>query len=335
MSTTTPTIRSPRRPRASVRTPIRVSMQSNELLPVERVADTTGRLAALLAAGISPRTAWRYLCEMRTGYENDVVRAAATVAQAGGDIASELVRIRANTSSDENLAWRGLAAAWSVATTTGAPLAPCLRDFAQTLRQLGDTQRDITTALAGPRATARIVVALPAVSVLFGVALGFNTLETLLATVPGLCCLLTGVGLLIMGGRWNAQMIRSAQPSTLTPGLSIDLMAIAVTGGGSLGQARRLLTNTTRQYALHNSRDAEAIDSVLDLASRAGIPAMELLRAEAEQVRRHARSHGQRAAARLGVRLMIPLALCVLPAFMVLGVVPLMLSVISSPVTHF
>ncbi|MBH0110832.1 hypothetical protein I6E81_11695 [Salinibacterium sp. NG22] len=40
-------------------------------------------------------------------------------------------------------------------------------------------------------------------------------------------------------------------------------------------------------------------------------------------------------AAALSVRLMLPLGLCVLPAFMVLGVLPLMVAVISSTVAGF
>ena len=55
----------------------------------------------------------------------------------------------------------------------------------------------------------------------------------------------------------------------------------------------------------------------------------ELLRAEAFRVRRAARADGAARAAALGVRLMLPLGVCVLPAFVLLGVAPLMISVIS------
>ena len=43
----------------------------------------------------------------------------------------------------------------------------------------------------------------------------------------------------------------------------------------------------------------------------------------------------QDAAAVLAVRLMIPLGVCVLPAFMALGVAPLLIAVISSTVAGF
>ncbi|MEQ1735248.1 MAG: type II secretion system F family protein, partial [Rhodoglobus sp.] len=76
-------------------------------------------------------------------------------------------------------------------------------------------------------------------------------------------------------------------------------------------------------------------EGVLELSRRAGVPAGELLRSEADEVRRAARFEAQEKAARLGVRLMLPLGLCILPAFMALGVVPLLITVVSSTVGSF
>ena len=55
----------------------------------------------------------------------------------------------------------------------------------------------------------------------------------------------------------------------------------------------------------------------------------DLLRAEAARRRRTARADGAARAAALGVRLMLPLGVCVLPAFVLLGVVPLIVSVVT------
>ena len=56
------------------------------------------------------------------------------------------------------------------------------------------------------------------------------------------------------------------------------------------------------------------------------------MRSGADGARRAARSAGERKAATLAVTLMLPLGLCILPAFMLLAVAPLMLSVVSSTV---
>jgi tight adherence protein B len=71
---------------------------------------------------------------------------------------------------------------------------------------------------------------------------------------------------------------------------------------------------------------------VLELAQRAGVPAAALLRAAAEDVRDDAAAAGLAAAERLSVRLVLPLGVCVLPAFVLVGVVPVVVGVLSSTV---
>ncbi|WXF90273.1 hypothetical protein WDV91_12795 [Curtobacterium flaccumfaciens pv. flaccumfaciens] len=71
---------------------------------------------------------------------------------------------------------------------------------------------------------------------------------------------------------------------------------------------------------------------VLDLARRAGVPAAGLLRRAAEDVRDEAAADGLVAAERLAVRLVLPLGVCVLPAFVLVGVVPVVVGVLSSTV---
>lgn len=70
----------------------------------------------------------------------------------------------------------------------------------------------------------------------------------------------------------------------------------------------------------------------LDLAHRAGVPAAALLRNAAEDLRDDVAAASLAAAERLGVRLVLPLGLCVLPAFVVVGVVPVVVGLLSSTV---
>ena len=264
------------------------------------------RLSVLLSAGVSPANAWGYL----DGYEHLAL-----------DLPGSLREIDP-----------GLAAAWRVATLAGAPLAPSLHAFAVGLRALGDAQRETQVALAGPVATARLVLLLPVVGILFGMVLGFNTLGTLFTTVPGVVCLAVGVGLLLAARRWNGRLVAAAQPTEALPGLELELLAIAVAGGGSLDRARAAVAAALEEFSLPSTGGA---DEVLALSARAGVPAAALLRAEADEARRDARAAAQKAAAVLGVRLMIPLGVCVLPAFMALGVAPLLIAVITSTVAGF
>jgi tight adherence protein B len=84
-----------------------------------------------------------------------------------------------------------------------------------------------------------------------------------------------------------------------------------------------------------SATEAALVSRTVELSSRAGVPAGELLRAEAEEQRRQARADAASRAASLSVRLMLPLGVCVLPAFMLLGVAPLLISVIASTVAGF
>jgi tight adherence protein B len=261
----------------------------------DELATLVERLAVLLGAGVTPDSAWEHLGGRRTG---------------------------------DSEAWRGLEAAWDVATDAGAPLAPTLHRFAASLRALGDNERDARTAMAGPQATTRLMLALPLVGVLFGLALGFDTVGTLFTTVPGLLCLGIGLVLVLAARFWSTRMLRSARAPTAVPGLGFDLVAIAVSGGASFPRALAAVAAAQSAYRLVPDDPSE----ILELSSRAGVPAALLLRSAAEQARREARARGQRAAERLGVTLMLPLGLCVLPAFMVLAVAPMLLAVVSSTV---
>ncbi len=292
---------------------------------VGAIAAVVQRLAVLLAAGVAPVAAWGYL---RDGEVS--TRIAVAASESGGRIPGAIVATVGDLPESEALAWRGLATAWAVALDAGAPLAPTLRDFAQSLRDLAQAQREIAVALAAPAATTRLVMALPVIGLLFGFILGFNPLATLFGSAAGWVCLTVGVVLMFLASRWNRRLVRSAQPRDLTPGLEYDLVAIAVAGGAALDRARASVEAAMARYGGGVHRDDAGIESVLELSRRAGVPAAELLRSEATERRRSARAEVQERAQALSVRLMLPLGVCVLPAFMLLGVVPLLLSVIGS-----
>ena len=300
---------------------------------LDTVAAVVQRLAVLLSAGVTPASAWEYI---DAGQAPIVERVAAMVAR-GTPVADALAASVAAAPQNERGAWWALAAAWRVAADAGAPLAPSLRPFAASLRSLADAQREIAVALAAPVATARLVMALPAVGVVFGMLLGFDTVGVLFTTVPGLVCLAVGTGLMLLARGWNRRLVARAQPTDLAPGLRYELTAIAVSGGGALDRATASVDGALADGAQGDGDDGgaerEGVAAVLALSRRAGVPSGELLRSEAEEARRAARAAAAARASVLGVRLMLPLGLCVLPAFMVLCVAPLLIAVITSTVS--
>ena len=295
----------------------------------ETAATVVHRVSVLLDAGVAPASAWQHAA---SGVDSRVVAAVAAGVVEGGAVGRDLVDLllaaRMSAPVGEREAWAAIAAAWAVATESGAPLAPTLRRFARVLRSVAQGRRNVETALAGPRATSRIVLALPAIGLLFGTLLGFDALRILATTPPGWACLVVG-GLLVVGGvRWNRRLIRTASVVDATPGLGLELLAIAVSGGASLDRSRELVDRAVAEAGLAELGDGP--DSVLSFSRAAGVPAAALLHAEAEECRRAAAADGRRRAAELGTRLLLPLGVCILPAFIALGVAPIVVSIVSS-----
>jgi len=294
----------------------------------DNVAVVVHRLSVLLDAGVAPGSAWRHAA---SGIDSPVASAVAAGVEGGAvgrDLVDLLLVARRPAPAGEREAWAALAAAWAVATESGAPLAPTLRRFARVLRSLAQGRRNVEVALAGPMATSRVVLALPAIGLLFGMLLGFDAVRILVTTPPGWACVIVG-GLLVAGGiRWNGRLIRAAREVDSTPGLALELLAIAVSGGASLDRSRELVDGALAEAELP-ALGVEA-DSVLAFSRSAGVPAAALLHAEAEERRRVASADGRRRAAELGTRLLLPLGVCILPAFIALGVAPILVSIVSS-----
>ncbi|RFA11063.1 hypothetical protein B7R54_03335 [Subtercola boreus] len=329
-------------------------------MQVDGVAAVVQRLAVLLEAGVAPSSAWGYLlppaARAADGRQSDdqqasgrrgaghrapghrapgrrhtmVVRTIARAVGLGVPADSAIGAAARVTDSRTAEAWRAVAAVWRVAGASGAPIAPCLREVAGALREIGDTQRAVEVALAAPVATARLMTVLPLAALGFGALLGFNSLRMLTTTVPGLICLVAGLGLLVLSRAWNARLVRVASGRPVATGLAAELTAVAMGGGVSVDRARELAGEALEAHRLREPGGMAAVDVVVELSRRAGVPAAELLRSEARLLRTEALARSQKVCAALSIRLMIPLGLCVLPAFMLLGVAPLLLAVVSS-----
>nr|WP_286132211.1 type II secretion system F family protein [Clavibacter michiganensis] len=309
-------------------------MRAADALSVEAVASVVQRLAVMLGAGVAPTNAWSYLRD--AGDPSDqIVGAVTRSVAAGGSIPEAIMSAMSSTEAAQaGSAWRAVAASWFVANESGAPLASSLRETADTLRQLGQLHRDVDAALAGPRSTARFVGVMPVLGLLFGALLGFDTIAVLFGTPLGVGCLVAGALLTVAAARWTSRLVARARPAESSPGLTAQLVAIGLAGGGSLARARDLATEALTRHDLGESDDAQRIDRVLELSRAAGVPAAELLQSEARQIGREATSRAQSRAAALGTTLMIPLGVCVLPAFMLLGVAPMMIAIFSSTVVE-
>ncbi|WP_225310361.1 type II secretion system F family protein [Microbacterium testaceum] len=275
--------------------------------------ETVLRLAVLLSGGTAPALAWNYLAD-----GGDPTLTAAAEAAARGDDVGVVLRAAGES-------WHGVAAIWSVAVGAGAPLSDALRSVVGSLREAADVSADVRVALAEPAATARLLAWLPLAGIPLTGLLGIDVVGVLLHDPLGRICF--GSGIVLMGAArvWMRGLTRRARPSPEIPGLEAELWAVALSAGVSVDRANALIGELDVASA-----GGAAVTGTLELATRAGVPAAELLRGDAWIARYRARTAGRVAAARLSTRLLVPIGVCTLPAFLLIAVVPAVLGVLRS-----
>lgn len=118
----------------------------------------------------------------------------------------------ADTAADafEQGVWAQLAACFDVAEASGCPLADVLARFAAQLEAEDDAEAARQTALAGPRATVRLLGWLPLLGLGLGVLLGVDPVKVLLATPYGIAAFAMGVMLTAAGRIWSDRLVRAA-----------------------------------------------------------------------------------------------------------------------------
>lgn len=106
---------------------------------------------------------------------------------------------------------RLLEACLRVGAERGGTLATVLDGLAAALRDEEAQRQDVAVQLAGPRATARLLAALPVLGIAMAAALGARPLSFLCGSLPGLACLVAGVALNVTGLYWTTRLARSAE----------------------------------------------------------------------------------------------------------------------------
>src|SRR6478752_4034003 len=110
----------------------------------------------------------------------------------------------------EQAVWMDLAACFDVAEASGCPLADVLTRFAAHLESEGDARAARETALAGPKATVRILTWLPFLGLGLGLLLGVDPWTILLGSPWGVAALIAGLALTASGRIWSARLVRGA-----------------------------------------------------------------------------------------------------------------------------
>ena len=247
--------------------------------------------------------------------------------------------------------------------SAGAPLATSLERAAEHAEERIDALLGRQSALAAPRATGRILSWLPLLGLGLGVLMGSDPVGVLTGSVLGALTGMLGLGLAFAGRRWTAALVHRAevesaasngaeQTSNMPPvdtALVLELLAAQLRAGlaplaalGTLAEAlnSRPLHTVCQRLQMGSGWGSAWSGSVagtfgelrdaLAPAYTGGAPSTALLLSLADAHRLSERRAAERAAGKLSVALVVPLGLCSLPAFICLGIVPILISLLPT-----
>ena len=249
--------------------------------------------------------------------------------------------------------------------SAGAPLATSLERAAEHAEERIDALLGRQSALAAPRATGRILSWLPLLGLGLGVLMGSDPVGVLTGSILGALTGLFGLGLAFAGRRWTAALVHRAEVESTRAGhtggeqalnaptvdtaLVLELLAAQLRAGlaplaalGTLAEAlnsrplytvcQRLQMGSSWGSAWSGSAAGTfgELRDALAPAYTGGAPSTALLLSLANAHRLSERRAAERAAGKLSVALVVPLGLCSLPAFICLGIVPIIISLLPT-----
>lgn len=249
--------------------------------------------------------------------------------------------------------------------SAGAPLATSLERAAEHAEERIDALLGRQSALAAPRATGRILSWLPLLGLGLGVLMGSDPVGVLTGSILGVLTGLLGLGLAFAGRRWTAALVHRAEVESIRAGhtggeqalnaptvdtaLVLELLAAQLRAGlaplaalGTLAQAlnSRPLRTVCQRLQMGSGWGSAwsgpaagtfgELRDALAPAYTGGAPSTALLLSLADAHRLSERRAAERAAGKLSVALVVPLGLCSLPAFICLGIVPILISLLPT-----
>lgn len=273
-------------------------------------------LAVLLGAGLTPDRAFE---EVATRRSKDSIPGQIWVRRHQGEGLVEAIRACVTGQSP---AWRTVGAAWEVARVSGAPLGPALTSMAEGLRDQEHTARLVQAELAGPRATLRLVSLLPLLALAGGALGGVDTVSFLFTSRLGLVAVSVGLVCLGLAWWWMRLLVNRVMATRQPPSPRTDLFLVALGGGLPPRAALSEVDRVMAQWDLEH-RAEDGLEGLIELSMRAGAPLTVLARAHLKHARQIESVEATRAVGALSVHLVLPLGVLVLPAFLLISVLPL------------
>lgn len=206
---------------------------------------------------------------------------------------------------------------WGFAIRQGASLSEALEQLHQNQRRAAELSEKLKQANSVPKSTRQLMMWLPPISLALAEMGGLKPLAGLL-TPLGASVAAFGCALLFLGWYLSGQMLqRASQP--LEQYLGLVLVQLGLRSGLSIDSARVAAVISQPLLEIENS----AIERVAIISKTTGAPVIDLLDAALTQLLSEQESIRIEAVGKLSVRLLLPLSLTVIPAMLMLTVVPI------------
>ena len=207
-----------------------------------------------------------------------------------------------------------------IARETGAPRTRILRVIADALDANIESEREATIAATSARHSAIVLTALPAFTLIVTELFGIHALGFLLGEPIGWLCLALGAGASYGGWKWMDRLRRRIPTPRPATGLLGDVVAEILSVTGIRADVENALWACGERWDLGS--EWTSIVDIRVTARETGMPVSGLIRADSHDRRQSARFAVREAIERLPGQMLIPLGVCLFPAFVVLTVVP-------------
>jgi len=219
---------------------------------------------------------------------------------------------------------------WDFIGTLGAPPRALFEALLTALDDDAQRARTISQATIGPALATRIILGLPALSLLILTALGFNVLGALLTTGAGWISMVFAGVMIAVGFVWSRRLLRRARVARIVPGLGTQLLAIGISSGVGTDRVIEVMQNSGLAYGADIVGECIRARLSVQHASDSGVPVARLLTSMAHSERERENSLVAHRLLALGEHIVLPLGICILPAFIALVAVPAVVSTLST-----
>ncbi len=212
-----------------------------------------------------------------------------------------------------------------LAQETGSAIGAEIIQIAEQFAEFESAERRIQVLQSAPRASARLIIWLPVALLALAQVSGFPIIEAILGQSFLQLSVGLGLVLLISAKFLSDRMISTAARAESSTGLYLLAVAMNLGSSGSLQRAAGLASQRYEQVFGRAPEPGEqaTLMEIAELTEKNGNPSSEIIRKQADLLQRVEFLDLSQKIEKLSVKLLLPLGLLVLPAFVLIALVPL------------